>query len=84
MLSILFLSDPLHVEISQQTHELSYLEKLAPFAWPLVVMVSVLLLLRPLKVLLQKIAERATELGFGSWATRVRTWRLRMSVSSNR
>jgi hypothetical protein len=69
MFGILLLSDPTRIELIQPQHELSLLESLAPYAWPLVVLVCLLLLRDPIRAMLAQIATRATEVSLGSWAT---------------
>lgn len=67
--SVLALTEPLRVELSQPGHDPKLLELLAPYVWPAVVVLCVLLLLGPIRLLLKQIATRATEVSIGSWAT---------------
>jgi hypothetical protein len=64
---VFLLAEPIHVEVSQPQHEQSLIEGFSAYAWPLVVLAALLLLHRPIRTLLEKIAERATELSIGSW-----------------
>jgi hypothetical protein len=67
--SVLALTEPLRVELTQPSHDPKMLELLAPYIWPAVVVLCLLLLLRPIRFLLHQIATRATEVSIGSWAT---------------
>ena len=67
--SLLLTAAPIRVEIAQPAHEASVLEKLAPFAWPAIVLICLIVLRKPIIALLKDIGSRATELSIGSWAT---------------
>jgi hypothetical protein len=69
MFGILLLSDPIRIEPIQPQHEHPLLESLAPYAWPLVVLLCLLLLRGPIRALPAQIATRATEVSLGSWAS---------------
>jgi hypothetical protein len=63
------LADPIRVEVSQPQHVLSVAEVVAQYCWPVVVLIALLLLHRPVRMLMENIATNATEVSLGSWAT---------------
>lgn len=66
---LVFVPEQLQVELSQAPHDPSRLEKIALFAWPIVVLIAILILRRPLTLFLENIGKHATEISIGSWAT---------------
>lgn len=66
--ALLLLVEPIRVEITQPTHDTGVFEKLAAFAWPIVALVALLVLRRPIAKLLDTMGSRGGELSLGSWA----------------
>ena len=63
------LADPIQIEVTQAQHAQSAAEALAPFAWPVVLLLALVVFHTPIRSLLARIASQATELSIGSWAT---------------
>jgi hypothetical protein len=63
------LADPIRVEVSQPQHALSVAEVVAQYCWPVVALIALLILQRPIRTFIENIATRATEVSLGSWAT---------------
>jgi hypothetical protein len=65
----LLLAEPIQIEVTQAQHAQSAAEALAPFAWPVVLLVLLVVFHSPIRSFLERVASRATELSIGSWAT---------------
>lgn len=67
--SILAASEPIRVEITQPKPTTDWVESLSHYAWPLAVLVILLVYRKSLAGFLSVVGQRASEINIGSWAS---------------